>query len=919
MRIESAADQFWVISLTTDPSGRCTYLDERWRGLTGQEAAEALGHGWLDALHPCDRDKTIEALHSALDERKPIRLEFRVRRASGAYSWALAVCAPRFDESGVFLGYVGSIIDIDDRRAIEAALAASEDRQAFLLKLSDALRSLADPLEVQRHAARILGGWLKAARVHYAEVSEDGVWGDVREDYCDGVPSVVGRYHLDSYGPVVMAEFRAGRTLVVDDVANDARLTPAERKATAELQIGSYVVAPLFKTGRTAAVVAAHHRGPHRWTSDELGLIEATAERTWEAVERARAEERLRIAHERLTAALRAYPVILFEQDRDLRFVWIQNASLGVDPCQVVGRIERDLLERAEDANALEAIKRAVLTTGVPVRKEVHAFSKGASRWFDLNVEPRISNGEIVGIVGVATDVTERKEAAEELRRARESLELAVDAGQMGAWDLDLKRDYSGPRNLRHDQIFGYPTRQEGWGMEAARRHVMEEDRAAFDSAFARAMETGKLEFEVRVRWPNDAVHWMAVRGRVTFDELGRPVRAAGVNFDVTEQKRAEHALIEADRRKDEFLAILGHELRNPLASIQYVVELLSRPGGVDVLQSNRAPIDRMKRQVEHLVRLVDDLLDISRINSGKIELRKERAEVASIVADALGMSQTHIEAKGHRVESRLAAEPLVVHGDPMRLTQVVTNLIKNAAKYTLPRGLIEIGTAREGDEAVVSVRDNGVGIAPEMLPFVFDLFSQADSRENNGDGGLGVGLALAQKLVDLHGGRIEAHSAGLGKGTEFVVRLPLDRSVPSKAAAEPPESRSAAPLRTLVIDDNPDVADSLMMLMESFGAEVRVAYDGASGIETAAEFSPDIAFIDIRMPGIDGHETARRLRALLGKDAPTLIALTGLGQEKDRKLSEDAGFDKHLTKPVPAGALEELFRRPAKRGRSDG
>ncbi len=619
--MQSAADQFWVISSTTDPSGRCIYLDEGWRGFTGQGPAEALGYGWLDVLHPDDRLKTTERLRSVLDAREPFRLEFRVRRFDGAYRWALAVGAPRFDESGAFLGYVGSIIDIDDRRAAEEAL-----------------------------------------------------------------------------------------------------------------------------------------------------------------------------------------------------------------------------------------------------------------------------------------------------RRARESLELALDAGQMGMWDLDLTRNFAGSRNLRHDQIFGFETRQEAWGMEIARRQVLEEDRAAFDEAFAKAMETGELEFEVRVRWPNGEVHWMAARGRASFDEVGRPVRVTGVNFDVTELKGAEHALIEADRRKDEFLAILGHELRNPLAPIQHVVQLLDRSGGVDVLKSDRAAIDMMKRQVGHLVRLVDDLLDISRINSGKIELRKERAAVASIVADALGMSRTHIEAKGHRVENHVAAEPLVVCGDPVRLTQVITNLIKNAAKYTPPRGVIEIGTTREGDEAVVRVCDNGVGIGQDMLPRVFDLFPGW-----NGDGGLCLGLALAQRLVDLHGGRIEARSAGLGKGSEFVVRLPVDASVPLNATPEAAGRQSAIALRALVVDDNPDVADSLVMVIESFGAEVRAAYDGASGVEAATEFRPDIVFVDIRMPGIDGHETARRMRARLGQSTPTLVALTGLAQDKDRKLSQEAGFDMHLSKPVSAVALEELFRREAKRERRGG
>jgi PAS domain S-box-containing protein len=908
--MQGEADPFWVISLTTDATGRCTYLDERWRAFTGQDPSEALGYGWLDILHPDDREKTVEMLRSVLEMSKPFRIEFRVRRPDGVYRWAMAVGAPRFNESGACLAYVGSIVDIDDRRATEASLAASEERHAFLLKLSDALRPLADPLDIQRQAARLLGARLKAARVHYGEVSEDGAWAVIRDDYCDGVLSAVGKYQLSSYGPLVMTEFRAGRTVVVDDVENDARLTPAEREATAALQIRSYVIAPLLKAGRLAAFLVVHHLAPHRWAIDELSLVEATAERTWEAVERAMAEERLQIAHERLTATLRMSPVHVWEQDRDLRYVWVQNPGLGLDPEQVVGRTDADLFECAEDAETIAALTRSVFDTGAPIRREVRIFSKGEVRWFDISLEPRLSGGEVVGVLCVATDMTERKEAVEDLRRARESLELAVDAGQMGIWDLDLTHDYSGSRNLRHDQIFGYETRQKAWGMEIARRHVLEEDRAAFGAAFARAMETGELRLEVRVRWPNGELHWMEARGRVSFDELGRPIRAAGVNFDVTELKRAADALIEADRRKDEFLAILGHELRNPLAPIQYVAQLLSGIGGVDVLKSDRAPIEMMKRQIAHLVRLVDDLLDISRINNGKIELRKEQAEVSSIVVDALGMSKTHIEAKSHRVETRFAAEPLVVCGDPVRLTQVVTNLIKNAAKFTPPQGLIEIWTSRKESEAVIGIRDNGVGIAPDMLPRVFDLFSQADSRGQNSEGGLGVGLALAQKLVDLHGGRIEAFSAGLDKGSAFVVRLPLDASVPANTAAEAAEPRSAARLRALVIDDNPDVADSLVMLMESFGAEVRAAYDGASGVEAAMEFRPDLAFIDIRMPGVDGHETARRLRARLGPAAPTLIALTGLGQDRDRKLSQEAGFDMHLTKPVAVRALEALFGR---------
>ena len=502
-----AEDEPWVVNSSTDQIGRCVHLDGNWSTLTGQTLSEALGHGWLDVLYPDDRVPTIEKLSKALEKRIGFRHEFRIRRRDGAYRWALAVGAPRVDQTG-FLGYAGSIVDIhesrlaretvqdreeklrlaleaakmgtfvwrlednrwerdarmrellglsvdgplspnsalnqdihpDDRARFAAAVAracdpdgggrlqedvriqgpdatlrwlqisaqvhfasgsrralrmvgaavditereqakdalrVSEERQAFLLRLSDAIRPIADPARIQREAATLLGQRLRASRVHYGGVSADGAWGVVREDYCNGVASVVGRHHLDSYGPVVMAEFRAGRTLVIDDVETDERLTPQERHATRALDIGAYVIAPLLKGGSLVALFVVHFQDAHRWSRPELSLIEEVGERTWAAVERALAEERLAVAHERLTATLRASPVAAFEQDRDLRYVWIQNPALGYRAEDVVGKTDLDLFEREEDARALIAVKQRALETGAQAREEVHVLSGG--------------------------------------------------------------------------------------------------------------------------------------------------------------------------------------------------------------------------------------------------------------------------------------------------------------------------------------------------------------------------------------------------------------------------------------------------------------------------------------------------------------------------------------------------------------
>jgi PAS domain S-box-containing protein len=383
--------------------------------------------------------------------------------------------------------------------------------------------------------------------------------------------------------------------------------------------------------------------------------------------------------------------------------------------------------------------------------------------------------------------------------------------------------------------------------------------------------------------------------------------RRAGVAI---ENVRLYQALREADRRKDEFLATLAHELRNPLAPIRNSLQILKMPR-VDAATVERYR-DMMERQVHHLVRLVDDLLDVSRVMRGKIELRKERIEVAAVVARAVETVQPLMDSQGHELSVGIPTESLPLDADPVRLAQVVGNLLTNAAKYTEPNGRIWLSAERVGDEAVLRVRDNGIGIALDVLPRVFELFVQVDHASTRSQGGLGIGLTLVKNLCAMHNGSVEARSAGLGKGSEFIVRLPIsargldqDQDLEIGRQAQP---ASLSGRRLLIVDDNQDAANSLALLFSLQGHEARVAFSGPAALEIAKDYAPDVVFLDIGMPGMDGYEVARRMRQQPGLERVVLAALTGWGQQEDRRRTAEAGFNHHLVKPPEPTALEAVL-----------
>jgi len=394
------------------------------------------------------------------------------------------------------------------------------------------------------------------------------------------------------------------------------------------------------------------------------------------------------------------------------------------------------------------------------------------------------------------------------------------------------------------------------------------------------------------------------------FEIAASPVQSGGVAVyfrHISDRVQALEALREADRRKDEFLAMLAHELRNPLAPIRNGVQLLRLGDGVADLRNQT--VDMIDRQTMQLVRLVDDLLDVSRITSGKMALQKAAVELSTVIAAAIETCRPAIEGARHALTVDLPQESLLVHADFVRLAQVVSNLLNNAARYTSEGGRLQLAVRREGRDAVISLADNGIGIAPEVLPRVFEMFMQGGRDPRGAQGGLGIGLALARRLVELHGGTIEAKSDGIDRGAQFTVRLPVLAAQRPEAGRSQPRTngaRSRAPRRVLVVDDNVDAAQALGLLLQQMGHDVQVAHDGLAALEAARGSRPEIVLLDISMPGVDGLGVVRRLRQDPRFQEVPFVAVTGRGSEEDRRASREAGFDEHLVKPV---ALESLQR----------
>ena len=633
-------------------------------------------------------------------------------------------------------------------------------------------------------------------------------------------------------------------------------------------------------------------------------------------VERRVLEERLQMVETRLDLAMKASGLGIFDWDVNTNDIFwtpqtyhihnVQAASFKPSYQAWASLISTEELRVIEKTlqDTFEA-KERYFKSSYHIR-----LKDGETRWTETLGEVIYDpNGTPVRLIGTVQDCSERIRAQEQIARDRRRLELALEAGELGFWDWTIE---SGEVQFGGEwaHMLGYELTDIEPHVSAWERLVHPDDMPAIQIALQRHMDgtAPVYETEHRLKHKNGSWIWVLDRGRIIErDQNGKPTRAIGIHANITLQRSIREQLREADRRKDEFLATLAHELRNPLAPIRTGLAIMKRdPASPTATQAREI----MERQLSHMVRLIDDLLDVSRITLGRLQLKKETVALSTIIEIALEASRPAIEAGHHSLDVSLPEREVWMYADSTRLSQTISNLLNNAAKYTPDHGHIELHARLTDSGIEIAVRDNGLGIPPEMRDQVFQLFGQINRTLDRAQGGLGIGLALVRNLVELHGGTVTFESEGPGKGSTFTILLPsslitsssLPESSSSKRESQGPGKR------VLIVDDNVDAAQSLAMLAELLGHSTEVAYTGPEALEKLPTFKPDIIFLDIGLPGMSGFEVAQAIKSAHPQPPPLIIALTGWGTEETKQKARESGFDEHLTKPVEISTVEKIL-----------
>ena len=615
--------------------------------------------------------------------------------------------------------------------------------------------------------------------------------------------------------------------------------------------------------------------------------------------------------------------------DNEERVIYLNSAAerqYSVTGSEALGRKLTEIYEYrwvrpGDEERAMAVLREAGHWTG----ELIHVKRTGEKIYVESSVSRLLgADGAPCGLFATIRDITGRRAAEVALRASEERFRVLFDLGPVAIFSCDrggMIQDY----NRRATELWGHAPQCGRGAIHFSSLKLFHKDGSAApseDNPITQVLETGVTikDAEFCIERPDGSRIVVSVTFAPLKNEHGGITGAIVAFHDITERRVLEDALVaraaelaQADRRKDEFLAMLAHELRNPLAPLRNGVDLLKN---ADVTDEEREHAQRiLVRQIDNMSRLIDDLLDVSRITKGKIELRREPVALEAVVAAAVSTVRSSISKCGQVLSVQLPPEPVYLLADATRLEQVFGNLLGNACKYSGDGSHIEVHaeltSAAGSREVIVSVRDNGIGIAPELLPRVFDLFVQATRSLDRAHGGLGIGLTLVQRLVELHGGIVEVRSDGPGQGSEFIVRLPVLEHTPAPPVPSPSPDQES-PRRILIVDDNTDSARSLAMIQRRRGHEARTAFSGPNAVALAAEFLPEVVLLDIGLPGMDGLEVARRLRATPALNGVVLIAMTGYGRDEDRAEARLAGFDEYLVKPVDLGQLRQLLRRRA-------
>lgn len=868
-RFRALASHSPVGLFLADARGHCLFVNERWCALTGITPAEAAGEGWAKALHPDDRERVLAEWYAAIAAGREFASEYRFQTPDGKVSWVIGSAAAVRDDAGEVVEYLGTVNDITERKlAEEEAERQREWLRTTLASIGDAVIATdrTGAVTFLNEVAERLTGWTQV------------------EAETRPLPEVFPIINELTREPVTNPVEKVLQTGSIGGLANHTVLIARDGK---ELPIDDSAAPIRDSAGAVVGVVLIFR----------------------DITERRRADIEMR----RLAAIVESSDDAIVSKDLNgIVTSWNHSAEriFGYTPEEMVGQPITILIppERPDEEPAiLERLRRG---ERIDHYETVRLRKDGTRRDISVTISPiRDEEGRVIGASKVARDVTHQKQATLESARLAAIVESSDDA--------IVSKDLNGivtSWNRAAERIFGY-TAEEMIGQPIV--ILIPPERPDEEPAILDRLRRGERidHYEtVRVRKDGTRID-ISVTISPIKDSNGRIVGASKVARDITQEKairdelaRRVEELAEAGRRKDHFLAMLAHELRNPLGAISNAVHVLQQPHGTEATRQRAVQV--LRRQVQHQARMVNELLDVSRITRGLIELRPEPLDLVRLVRDVTADYRVALEQERIDLNLELPEDSFRVMGDPTRLAQVVSNLLSNALKFTSAGGRVTVGIQPGTDPArvVLTVRDTGIGIEPALLPHIFDSFSQGDRTLARSRGGLGLGLAIAKGLVELHGGTISAESAGQGQGTTVRVVLPLlltPAAAPSERVAPLPEGRA---LRVLVVEDHRDAAEMLRDLLELNGYEVQVALTGPEGVRVAREYRPDVILCDLGLPGMDGYEVATALRSLPGAARRRLVAVTGYGHDEDRRRAREAGFQYHLVKPIDPEELREVL-----------
>jgi len=863
-----------VFVATTD--GQFEYLNSRWTEYTGLPRDISLGSGWRSALHPDDLQTFDTRLGQAIQLMRPLEVRLRLRSLEGAFRTALIRASPSRRADGS-LRWFGSATDIEDVARTSAALRASEERLKAVVAAAElgtfVWDAESDELLWSERARKILGITLPGPR-------------RLAEFVAQLAPFEADRVHRAMHDAIAQGEGQRLRTEIAIGQGTKARSVlvaglVTERHGLGSNSHGLQCVGAVLDQSRersTAAQVARLE------TSLQLA-IESTRLGIWD----------VDLATDSITLSARAREIYGFSADA------------------VVTRQAARSRIHEEDLEAVEKCWSAALDPAGQGRFDVdHRVRRadGSVAWVSALGRAHFvgSGSERVAarIAGTVLDISDRKHSEQRLVAQEQLFSLAAEAISGVIYSTDLETGRVERMRGLYD-ILGWEPDEVPATIPWWHDQVHPDDLKQLEADLKAAIAARQRRFTSRYRARHRSGHWrhLVDRAVVMCRDDGVPCRLVGCVQDVSEQVETTRSLIEADERKDRFLAVLAHELRNPIAPLRNAVSIL-RTGDFERPEL-RQSVEILDRQLLHATRLVDDLLDVGRIGRGRLELRRTAVRFAEVVQTGIDAVRPAIEERGQQLKLALtlADEPVLV--DPVRIAQVIANLVGNASKFSHSGDTIEVTASMLGSHVQITVEDHGIGIPPPALSTIFEMFARLDRGNAEVTEGLGIGLALSRHLVELHGGQIRAYSDGRGTGARFVVTLPVQRAPVDTTPSERGGDMMRA-LKVVVADDNVDSVESLAVLLTLDGHQVSIAHDGLTTVQLTTDMQPDVAILDLGLPGIDGYEAAARMRALPCGGNLVLVALSGYAQPRDRQRSQQAGFDLHLAKPLDLERLRDLL-----------